>query len=150
MLIRAFAPAYYVSFSQDTHGRFHARLRHFSRKLWSRERAARRHRIIKFSRRFTEPRCCRAPRGDADRCQAESNETPRCAERSRRSVDLLRTAPGTSARRKSHFTRSREGQVTRVVYTRPVPESRRRRGRARDERKGKKKIRKNKRTSVRI
>jgi len=29
-------------------------------------------------------------------------------------VDLLRTAPGTSARRKSHFTRSREGQVTRA------------------------------------
>jgi len=29
-------------------------------------------------------------------------------------VDLLRTASGTSARRKSHFTRSREGQVTRA------------------------------------
>lgn len=36
----------------------------------------------------------------ADRCQAESNETPRCAERSAPLAgarDLLRTAPGTSA-----------------------------------------------------
>lgn len=57
-----------------------------------------------------------AGRSGADRCQAESNETPRCAERSAPLAgarDLLRTAPGTSARRKSHFTRAHEGQVTR-------------------------------------
>lgn len=53
------------------------------------------------------------------RCRAKSNETPRCAERS---ALLRRTSCGQrsriSARRKSHFTGSREGQVTRASCTR--------------------------------
>lgn len=74
-----------------------------------RERNTRAHRI-----KFTF-------RAGADRCQAKSNETPRCAERSA----LLAGPPADtgsriSARRKSHFTGSREGQVTRVVYPMPV------------------------------
>lgn len=54
-----------------------------------------------------------------DRCQAESNETPRCAERSAsltRTRDLLRTAPRTSACRKSHFTRARTGDPCRGIH----------------------------------